>query len=71
MLDRAWPINSWLPWMRWPERVATDRAIDTASTNPNKPKAIAPGASCRNKSQVMSGADNGGNWDGICPTKAI
>ena len=38
-------MNSWLPSMRWPERSATARAIETASVSASKPSAIAIGTS--------------------------
>ena len=47
MLDRPWPMNSWLPSMRWPDLTPTARAIDTASVSPSTVSASAAGTSVR------------------------
>ena len=61
-------MNSWLLSMRWCERVATERAIDTASTSPSSAMASAPGARLRTAAVERSGHDSGGSRAGSEPT---
>ena len=61
-------MNSWLLSMRWCERVATERAIDTASTRPSMAIASAPGARVRTAAVERSGHDSGGRRPADEPT---
>ena len=62
-------MNSWLPSMRWPDFRATERAMDTASTNPSMAMASAPEPSALSDLSEKSGSDSGGNCCGSSPTR--
>ena len=71
MLDRPWPMNSWSLSSRWPERVATARAIATASVRPITATAAAGNSSTCSVAGDRSGSDSGGSAPGSAPTVSM
>ena len=67
MLDRPWPMNSWLPDIGCPDLIEIEREIDTASVSANSVIANANGARSLNTLSENSGVDNGGNCLGRAP----
>ena len=61
-------MNSWLLSMRWPERIARERPMLTASVKASIVLARATGATFLKVSNDRSGKDNGGSWEGSAPT---
>ena len=68
MLDRPWPMNSWLPSRSWPLRTAMARAIETASVRASRVTATAPLNRSRRLSIDRVGIDSGGSTEGSAPT---
>ncbi len=71
MLESPWPMNSWSLFRRWPERVATARAIATASVRPVMATAAAGNSSDCSVPADRSGIDSGGSAPCSAPTVSM
>jgi hypothetical protein len=68
MLDKPWPMNSWLLSMRWSDLIATERAIATASVSARMAMMVAGNRVCLIAPSEKSGIDSGGNEATSAPT---
>ena len=67
ILDRPWPMNSWLPLIFSPLELAIDLEMERASTNPKIAIAMAAEKISRTISKLRGKWEKGGSVPGIVP----